>query len=74
VEEIMAKELGEALNGLKAMAARQGLSPAEKDMLQHVAQALKALEARLAALEGEDHSASAPISDTPQGETAPMSR
>jgi hypothetical protein len=66
--------LSDALQDLKKLGAKQNLSPAEKDILQHVTKALQAVDARLAALEGEDHSASAPIADTPQGETAPMSR
>ncbi|MEA2953041.1 MAG: hypothetical protein QOJ96_2561 [Alphaproteobacteria bacterium] len=70
----MTKTLKEALSDLKKLGAKSNLSPAEKDILQHVNSALQAVDGRLAALEGEDHSASAPISDTPQGETAPMSR
>ena len=70
----MTKTLSEALKGLKALGAKQNFSPAEKDVLQHVTSALEAVDARLAALERGDHSAIAPIRDTPQGETAPLSR
>jgi hypothetical protein len=70
----MAETISAALKGLKSLSAKQNLSPVEKDVLQHVSAALAALDARLAALEGSDHAARAPISDTPQGETAPMSR
>ncbi len=70
----MTKTLSEALKGLKTLGAKQDLSPAEKAILKHVTSALEAVDARLTALERGDHSAIAPISDTPQGETAPMSR
>jgi hypothetical protein len=73
-EDIMTKTLHDAVEGLKTLSGKQGLSPVEKDMLQQVTGALSSIEKRLATLEGEDHSASAPISDTPQGETAPLSR
>lgn len=63
-----------ALKGLKTLGAKPTISPTEKDILHHLTAALQAVDARLAALEGSDHAASAPISDTPQGETAPMSR
>jgi hypothetical protein len=70
----MTKTLSEALKELKTLGAKPNLSPTEKEILRHVAGALQAVDERLVALEGEDHSAHAPISDTPQGETAPMSR
>jgi hypothetical protein len=53
---------------------KEGLSAADKEILEAVTAVLEALDRRLSALEGNEHSASAPIGDTPQGETAPLSR
>ncbi len=68
----MAKTLSDAIDDLKSLGGKQNLPPAE--ILKQVIGALQAVDARLAALEKERQSASAPISDTPQGENAPLSR
>jgi hypothetical protein len=54
--------------------SKGSLSAVEKELLEGVTAALEALDQRLSALEGQDNSATAPIADTPQGETAPLSR
>ncbi len=70
----MPQNPNEALNGLKKLGAKPGLSPAEKELIQLLTSSFQALDQRLAALEGMNHATRAPISDTPQGETAPLSR
>jgi ribonuclease D len=63
-----------ALTALRSLRSKEGLSAAEKELLEAVTGALEVLDQRLSALEGKDSSATAPIGDTPQGETAPLSR
>jgi hypothetical protein len=53
---------------------KEGLSAVEKEMLEAVTAALEAFDERLSTVEGKEASATAPIADTPQGETAPLSR
>ncbi len=70
----MQQNLNEALGRLKKLDAKQDLSAAEKEMIFLFTNAFQALDQRLVALEGTNHATTAPISDTPQGETAPLSR
>jgi hypothetical protein len=63
-----------ALTALRSLRSKEGLSAAEKELLEAVTGALEVLDQRLSALEGKDNSATAPIGDTPQGEAAPLSR
>jgi len=70
----MQQTLNEALNGLKKLGAKPGLSPAEKELIHLLTNTFQALDRRLVAVEGTNHAPTAPISDTPQGETAPLSR
>lgn len=69
----MKKTLKDALGGLKKVSSSSNLSPTEKDLLNNLAGALENIEHRLDALERADNPARE-IVDTPQGETAPLSR
>jgi len=62
----------DTLNRIKALKARPDGSQWEKDLVRQLVAAMQAIDRRLAKL--EQTSVSAPISDTPQGETAPLSR
>jgi hypothetical protein len=55
---------------------KEGLSAAEKELLEAVTAVLEAFDERLSTVEGKESSASAtaPVADTPQGETASLSR
>jgi hypothetical protein len=70
----MQQNLNEALGSLKKLGTKQSLSPAEKELVQLLTNAFRALDQRLVALEGTNQAPTAPIQDTPQGETAPLSR
>ncbi len=70
----MQQTLNETVSTLKKLGAKQGLSSAEKDLIELLTTTLQALDQRLVALEGINQAPTAPISDTPQGETAPLSR
>lgn len=63
-----------ALSALRSLRGKEGLSAVEKEMLEAVTAALEAFDERLSTVEGKEASATAPIADTPQGETAPLSR
>jgi hypothetical protein len=70
----MQKTLNEALAGLNKLGAKEGLPATEKEFVRLLTTALQTLDERLVALEGTNQAPSAPIRDTPQGETAPLSR
>jgi hypothetical protein len=70
----MTGPVSSSLTALRSLRGKDGLSPAEKELLEGVTTALEGLDQRLSALEGKESSPTAPISDTPQGETAPLSR
>jgi hypothetical protein len=72
-EDIMSKQLKDALAGLKRVSGSANLSQTEKDLIKHVSGALASIDERLTVLErGNDPTRE--ITDTPQGENAPLSR
>ena len=63
-----------ALSALRSLRGKEGLSAAEKELLEAVTAVLEAFDERLSTVEGKEASATAPIADTPQGEPRPLSR